>query len=953
MNVEEETCGNDENQIDPITPSPLRRRATSMKVSSSGREFYCHGQAIDQIIDEYANADKDSSKTWTRMFVERFLIDKSWYFPGKDKTNGPQLSKAYAYYEHFALARYLSHDVSATADHKFIRAAPGESSVPTELYSPFFTRESTLGEFGIGVGLYFTMLRLLSIVLVLAGLINIPNILYYSSTEYSDQDAIDVFAKGSAICTLEEWTVCTDCSTEGLVIGSEQAKRYAESSDTIFALRNLCPRPELTQAMVHFSSLITLLVIFWLLGLYEKQREVIFDEGKQTAQDYSVLVKNPPPGAYDPEKWRVFFSQFTEKQVTSVSVLLNNHKLVRKLIYRRVLRKKLEEYIPRDLDLDEEDLVREQVSMFLKDQEGEKRGFFSLLCACTFIPILRCFGYFLPPDVLVDRFYHLKEEIKDLLKEKYDVVKVFVTFETEGGQRNALDALKASKVVTMFNLTDQMPPSTIFEGRVLHVDEPPEPDTVRYLDLHVGIITRYVKYFTTLLLTIGIVIGCGFLVQLTRRDLGSEYSAYLTTAFNSIIPLIVKLLLQLENHPDESKLQQSLYLKVTFFRWVNTALLTMWLTPFTSTISAGKRDIILTIKNILVAELWFSPSLRLLDLFGNLKKHYFGPRAVTQNSMNLWFQGTPYNLGERYTDLTKILFVVFVYSVWFPSGFFFGAAILLVQYYTDKYCLTRIWSQAPLLGPNLAKFSRRYFFTTALLLFGIIASYAFAQFPYDQVCDPPAGTEDHGLSGTYENVRFLSNGTSANIYVKQDTNVIYCDQGEWKLGRGFLGFPAVPSVLQSDDEPAWMTSGQEQLSKIYGWSTVVLLSVFVVTIFGRSLYKTVVGCFRGVYEPEGRDAQIDFQNVAGISVYIPQFKLGALQFPILACDVDHVNNEWIGWNDEADPSFDNHNVIFDIPYEGLSRNKHESPGNIELDYTSPIFSLVKSWSRVQDNIDVQ
>lgn len=232
------------------------------------------------------------------------------------------------------------------------------------------------------------MLRLLAIALILAGLINIPNILYYASNEYSNQENISVFAKGSAICTLEEWVVCTDCSIKDIQEGSEQAKRYAVddgNSETVFALRNLCPRPELAQGMVHFSSLVTLLVIFWLLGLYEKQREVIFDEGKQTAQDYSVIVKNPPPDAYDPEQWKIFFSQFSEKQVTSVSVLLNNHQLLRKLVHRRVLRNNLKAYLPRDFDLDEEDLVRQHISMFLKEQEGEKRGIFSLLCGCKYL----------------------------------------------------------------------------------------------------------------------------------------------------------------------------------------------------------------------------------------------------------------------------------------------------------------------------------------------------------------------------------------------------------------------------------------------------------------------------------------------------------------------------------------------------------------------------------------
>lgn len=75
MNIEEETkVGNDENEIDPQPAGQLRRRAKSMR-AASGRSFYCHDQEIDHMIDEYAKTDEDSSKTWTRMFVERFLMN--------------------------------------------------------------------------------------------------------------------------------------------------------------------------------------------------------------------------------------------------------------------------------------------------------------------------------------------------------------------------------------------------------------------------------------------------------------------------------------------------------------------------------------------------------------------------------------------------------------------------------------------------------------------------------------------------------------------------------------------------------------------------------------------------------------------------------------------------------------------------------------------------------------
>jgi hypothetical protein len=38
----------------------------------------------------------------------------------------------------------------------------------------------------------------------------------------------------------------------------------------------------------------------------------------------------------------------------------------------------------------------------------------------------------------------------------------------------------------------------------------------------------------------------------------------------------------------------------------------------------------------------------------------------------------------RYTDMTKVLFLVFFYSALFPAVFFFGFAILTVQYFVSR-----------------------------------------------------------------------------------------------------------------------------------------------------------------------------------------------------------------------------------------------------------------------------
>lgn len=206
------------------------------------------------------------------------------------------------------------------------------------------------------------------------------------------------------------------------------------------------------------------------------------------------------------------------------------------------------------------------------------------------------------------------------------------------------------------------------------------------------------------------------------------------------------------------------------------------ITPVTSTLGFEDTDLLPTISAILLFDVWLGPLLRLSDWFTNLKKHILGPRAKTQEEMNLSFQGTFYNFGERYTDFTKILFVVFFYSALFPPGFFFGFLILTFQYLLDKFSLVRIWSWTPLIGPELAVFSRQFFFTGAALAFCVVSAYAFAQFPYDNLCDPLEPAAD--LSGVYTNfVTYERDGISgwketvlAQVDVEQDTETVFCQQ---------------------------------------------------------------------------------------------------------------------------------------------------------------------------------
>ena len=91
---------------------------------------------------------------------------------------------------------------------------------------------------------------------------------------------------------------------------------------------------------------------------------------------------------------------------------------------------------------------------------------------------------------------------------------------------------------------------------------------------------------------------------------------------------------------------------------------------------------------IFFAEIVTTNVIQLTDVWGHFQRHVVAPRATTQDSMNLCFQGLEVELAERYTNMTKIMFLAFWYCSIFPQALFLAAVALLVNYYTDRFSLT-------------------------------------------------------------------------------------------------------------------------------------------------------------------------------------------------------------------------------------------------------------------------
>ena len=102
--------------------------------------------------------------------------------------------------------------------------------------------------------------------------------------------------------------------------------------------------------------------------------------------------------------------------------------------------------------------------------------------------------------------------------------------------------------------------------------------------------------------------------------------------------------------------------------------------------------------------------------------------------VNLYFMPKPYSIGERLSEVTKILLLTFIYSIIFPMGFFFASAILFVYYWMDKFCILRTWRQGPKINADISLFST-YFIWLVVLFYAVFVGLRFPSFPYDNACE--------------------------------------------------------------------------------------------------------------------------------------------------------------------------------------------------------------------------
>lgn len=281
----------------------------------------------------------------------------------------PSLERAWVYFEHVAMPRYIVKPKEDAPKKnicmRFIRkcfmkgnkqlqrAEPGEDNVKTALYHPMFTPHKQLGDFGLGIGLYFSTLRAIMVLTLLAGILNTANFLYFSSDEYNNPLNPSVVSAtllkmvvGSAICTDTSWVLCNDgsCSsnTDAFPGRIGIGTNTITNQNATFVLQNNCIGATIQQGMISYATLLFIMIGTIILNVYLTRMEVAFDEDEQTAQDYSILIANPPHDAKDPQEWHDYFKKAFDAHVTACTVAVDNDLLVRTLVKRREILRRIE-----------------------------------------------------------------------------------------------------------------------------------------------------------------------------------------------------------------------------------------------------------------------------------------------------------------------------------------------------------------------------------------------------------------------------------------------------------------------------------------------------------------------------------------------------------------------------------------------------------------------------------
>lgn len=616
-----------------------------------------------------------------------------------------------------------------------------------DMYPIWKTTAEDLGEFGVGIGLYYQFLRYMSFVFAMVATCQSAGLILNSSGKaYQDRADVDLFIKTSLGA---HFTTNYNATIFGTFI---------DSNDLSFAL-----------SIIDVSSTVLFLICVVRLKYDQTQSVEQIDADVITAGDYTIYVENIPPNATDPDEFKTFFSKYGA--VADVSIGLANGDLIR-LFTDRTLK-------VAELELAAANLKISRLSNHMKSVEKIKTEIAGL------------------------------DKSVATLRQKSDfqTIVAYVTFDDQKSQAACLKEYPAGYASKLL----MPPNKKFRRKFPISVSQAPEPSNIKWENLQVRGMNKNIRFFLTSIITALMLFLSFFVIivlkglkeslfqdggaalcleapdiddpnvqELTlwylytssnakyqtilacycqkRLEVAREYCApYLLTqtrvqtlsitailgviVINVVLTQVLNACAIFEKHHSITEEEGAIAVKVFLAQFMNTALISTIvntdLAYYFPILQPLKDSNLLTGIHKDFTSDWFSmvgapivatvlpasisPNIVLLLEWpiSIVKRFFLKNRQKTQRLLNDLFKGPKFMLSQRYGVMLSMMFTILLYSGSIPIMSWFAVMFFASAYWCEKAYLLRVVQRPPAYDEQLPFLAIKFLPFAALLHIGV------------------------------------------------------------------------------------------------------------------------------------------------------------------------------------------------------------------------------------------
>lgn len=473
---------------------------------------------------------------------------------------------------------------------------------------------------------------------------------------------------------------------------------------SIFALPNKINNPE-EMRIQNLLSLISVVIIIFILMLFRRNQRKIdaeVDESILSPADYTLMVQNIPTmiNTNYEEELREFF---TNRALPKGSELV-----VKKisLVY----------------DIDEIEEIEKKINLTVEEKKKALKKDINH-----------------PVGEFDEKLEKLEEEIQEVctkIKNDYTAFAgvAFISVNTEDQKRDVLshsqtkilhrirDFLQGSKLYKWHGYVEKQ--GVFFHGYRLLIKEAPEPNDINWESIHHTNFDKFyvrVQSYSAWAAILGFGFGVIFLIKYfqekyldtvvekmeddaveTQKEIDhvflfSVLMAFLIIMFNKFaVGTAIDYLVEYEKISTKTRLHLSFATKLSICLFFNTALISLIIDILIFNNYYHYGGLIFVEQIVVIIDIAFDLLIWIFDPFGWFRRWRrdramaLGDKCIiTQKEANLLMEMPGYHISERYADLLKTMWFVFLYGNLLPMATVMFVIYLIIFYWVDKYNLLR------------------------------------------------------------------------------------------------------------------------------------------------------------------------------------------------------------------------------------------------------------------------